>query len=463
MLATLTVQSRFNDLDMWWHLKTGEIIWNTHTIPNRDLFSYTTNHHAWIPHEWLAQLTIYGAYHWGGYSGLMLWLCLFAAALVVVGYVLCWIYSGNAKTAFLGAIVVWLFSTTILAIRPQLIGYLLFTIELLLIRLGSTRNPRWFFGLPPLFAIWVNCHGSFLFGLLALAIYLFCSFVEFRLGSLQSTRWEPNRRRLLTLMLLLSMAALFLNPVGVKQVLYPLNTLAHQHIVTSQIQEWQPLLLSDPRGLALVAIIVCIFLFSITQRSELSLTEILLLLISAAFAMSHQRMAVLFGICAGPIVSRMVSTSWDQYEVRRDHPVPNAALMILAAFIICFEFPSRQALTAQVDQGNPVKAVQFVRDSHLSGNMLNAFDYGGYLIWALPEHPVFVDGRADVYEWSGVLEEFASWATLQSDPNLLLNKYNVSFCLLERQSLVAHVLPLMPNWKLVYSDDKSVVFVRSEF
>jgi hypothetical protein len=51
--------------------------------------------------------------------------------------------------------------------------------------------------------------------------------------------------------------------------------------------------------------------------------------------------------------------------------------------------------------------------------------------------------------------------TLQGDPNTLLNKYHVNFCLLERRSAIAHVFPLMRDWKLVYSDDDSVVFVRS--
>src|SRR6478609_1581979 len=82
VLAVLTVRGRFNDPDMWWHLKTGEIIWNTHAIPRVDLFSYTTNHHAWTAHEWLSQLTIYGAYHFGGYTGLMVWLCVFASAFL---------------------------------------------------------------------------------------------------------------------------------------------------------------------------------------------------------------------------------------------------------------------------------------------------------------------------------------------------------------------------------------------
>ena len=93
--------------------------------------------------------------------------------------------------------------------------------------------------------------------------------------------------------------------------------------------------------------------------------------------------------------------------------------------------------------------------------MLNDYVYGGYLIWAAPEYPVFVDGRSDVYEWSGVLSQFGNWATLQSDPNALLQKYRVNFCLLTSHSPMAHVLPLMPGWKLVYSDSNSVIFSRT--
>ena len=92
--------------------------------------------------------------------------------------------------------------------------------------------------------------------------------------------------------------------------------------------------------------------------------------------------------------------------------------------------------------------------------MLNDYGEGGYLIWAMPEHPVFVDGRGDVFEWTGVLEEFGQWAMLQTDPNILLDKYGIQFCLLNPDSAIAHVLPLLHNWKFVYSDNNSVLFVR---
>ena len=86
VLSVLSVRSRFDDSDMWWHLKMGETIWTTHAIPVTDIFSYTTNHQAAIPHEWLAQVAMYLAYRWGGYSGLMVWFCLLTAGLSMAGY-----------------------------------------------------------------------------------------------------------------------------------------------------------------------------------------------------------------------------------------------------------------------------------------------------------------------------------------------------------------------------------------
>ena len=132
----------------------------------------------------------------------------------------------------------------------------------------------------------------------------------------------------------------------------------------------------------------------------------------------------------------------------------------LSISVVFFSFPNLRESQKSSEAGSPVKAVNFIKSNHLSGPMLNDYVYGGYLIWEAPEHPVFVDGRSDVYEWSGVLSQFGSWATLQSDPNALLEKYKVNFCLLTGHSPMAHVLPLMPGWKLVYGDGKSVIFAR---
>jgi hypothetical protein len=462
VLAVLTVRSRFNDPDMWWHLKSGEVIWNTRHIPTTDTFSYTTHHHWIIPQEWLSQLLIYGAYRLGGFSGLMLWSCALTTILLVAGYLLCSLYSGNAKIGFLGAMILWFFSTGGLVVRPQMVSYVLLVVELLLVFRGYTRDRRWFFVMPVLFAVWVNCHASFLFGLIVLGVFWTCSFFDFQAGSVACVRWTAAQRRALGVALLFSGAAVFLNPIGAKQVLYPLDTMLRQRLNLSQVQEWSPLLPSDPRGIALLGIFCFLFFYLLARRSErLYLHELVLLGMSAWFALSHRRMSFAFGIFAAPVVSRLLSDFWEKYDAERDLPLLNAVFLAVAAFVMFLAFPSSRALARQASDANPAAAVDYIKTHKLPGNMLNSYVYGGYLIWAMPEHPVFIDGRADLYEWAGVLTEFGRWATLEDDPNALLDKYDVGFCLLERDAPMAHVLPLTHEWKRVYLDDKSVIFVRT--
>jgi hypothetical protein len=460
VLAVATVRARFDDPDMWWHLKTGEVIWNTHTIPATDLFSYTTNHHAWVDHEWLSQFILYGTYKLGGYTGLMLWLCFCTSALLIGGYALCSLYSGNAKVSLVGALAIWLFGTIGFAIRPHMIGYLLLLAELALLHLGKTRNRRWFMALPPLFALWVNCHGTFFLGLALAGAFWFSSLFTFQSGLLVATRWDPRSRRALTFALLLSGPAVFLNPVGVKLILYPLQTMFVPSIGITQVTEWQPLQFGDARSLAFLGVLGCIFLLVIVRQTELLWQELVLLALGTWLATGHQRLLFVFGILAAPVLSRLLSDTWDQYKAERDRPIPNAVLIALSLVIALWAFPNRGNLTAQVEEQSPVKAVEFIKTHHLSGPMLNDWVYGGYLLWAAPDNPDFIDGRGDIFEYAGVLADFQKWALLQADPNVLLDKYQISFCLLARHSPMVQVMSLLKNWQITYQDDNSIIFTR---
>lgn len=437
----------------------GEVIWTTHHIPTVDLFSYTARNHAWIPHEWLPQLTIYMAYHASGFSGLLAWLCVISAVLFIAGYALCSLVSGNPKVALVGTLVIWMFATSGLAIRPQMVGYLLLVIELLVLHLGKTRDSRWFWALPPLFTLWVNCHGSFFIGMVIAVITYGLSFVGFNAGSLVSVKWSTRQRRYLAASMVVAGIALFANPVGWRQVFYPIDTMFHQHIGLSQVQEWLPLQVTEPRAVLLVALLLCVFLLVLVRRSELQLQEFVLLALGLWMALSHRRLLFLFGILAAPILSRMLADLWENYDAERDRPVLNACFMGVALVVAVLGFPSQRVLTEDVDQDTPVKAVAFLKTHHVAGRMLNDYVYGGYLIWAAPEYPVFVDGRADVFEWSGVLSDFGRWALLQSDPRLLLDRYKIDFCLLSRDAPMARVLPLL-GWDAIYSDSLSVIFTR---
>ena len=224
------------------------------------------------------------------------------------------------------------------------------------------------------------------------------------------------------------------------------------------MDEWQPLVFDNARAFGLLAVAGLTFLLTLTRRCKIRLEELLLVALGFGMAVRHSRMLFVFGVIVAPVLCRMLSDAWDRYEFSRDRIAPNAFVMLLGAAVIVLAFPDRDQLDSQVKNANPVKAVEFIRRTGLSGRMLNEYGYGGYLIWALPEHKVFMDGRADVYEWTGVLDEFAAWTLLREDPNILLNKYRIDFCLLSKDAPMSRVLPYLPGWKSIYSDERSVIF-----
>jgi hypothetical protein len=462
LLMAFTVRSRFSDPDLWWHLKTGEIIWNTHSIPRVDMFSFTAQGHPWIAQEWLSQVAIYGAYNLGGYTGLMVWLVVLSSLLVIGAYVLSTLYAGSCKLGFVGGMVTWLFSTVGLAIRPHMIGYLLLICELLILYLGRWRDRRWFLALPPLFALWINCHGSFMFGLVVLAIVLACSYFDFGLGLLVGDGWRKEERNILAIAFGLSVAALFLNPIGPKLLWYPFDVMLNQPLNVHSVSEWQQPSFESGRGLGLLAIAGLILLVPLLRRSPLILQELLLVALGFGFAVRHERMTFVFGILAAPILCRLLQGSWERYKREQDRVLPNAIILALLSSAVILAFPSSRSLAEHVEKANPAKAVEFIKRSGLSGRMLNEYVYGGYLIWAAPEQKVFIDGRADVYEPAGVLSEYGNWKTLQADPRAVLDKYQIGLCLLPSQSAMTHVLPLLPRWKMIYSDEMAAVFARQK-
>jgi tetratricopeptide (TPR) repeat protein len=109
----------------------------------------------------------------------------------------------------------------------------------------------------------------------------------------------------------------------------------------------------------------------------------------------------------------------------------------------------------------PVKAVSFMRARGISGRIFNHMNYGGYLMWQLSE-PVFIDGRLEVmgeafyqeYQTAGQKNQFL----------LLLKRYDAQVAIFPYQAAVSWLQQLRaaPEWRLVYYDDQSVIYVRAD-
>jgi hypothetical protein len=448
---------RFSDPDLWWHLKVGQEIWQTHALPNADHWSFTAYGKPWIDHEWLSQLLLYLVWRIGGYQALQFFLCAVSSAIVALVYALCRRYCENAEVAMLGGFLAFFFGTMGFSLRPQLIGYASLAVLLLIMERAWSGRPLALWWLPPLFALWVNCHGSWVLGLgilLAALAFTWIARRRFRFA-------DGPEIRLLAGVFGFSTAALLVNPVGIRLLTYPLDVFVHQRTNLNFVAEWFPLTMQDPRGVGLFVVLAALLVAGLTGRARASAFELMVLLPVSALAVQHMRMVFVFGIVCAPIVCRIVAQMKRPGKPRRDFLPANAVLVLLCALCCCAAFPSMPTIQANIASHNPVEAVRFIKRSALPGPMLNDYMWGGYLIWALPEQKVFIDGRGDIYDWSGVLARYRDWVSLYADPERLLNDYGIHLCLLPANSAQARVMSHLTGWTLAYNDNIAVVFARS--
>ena len=124
-------------------------------------------------------------------------------------------------------------------------------------------------------------------------------------------------------------------------------------------------------------------------------------------------------------------------------------------------FPKPARLANVMEQKWPVKAVAYLKAHPAPQPMFNTYGYGGFLIWQMDgQNKVFVDGRADIYERTGVLADYLAIARVQVAAPQLLKAYGVQSCLISRDEALRTLLDVLPGWQRVYSDDLSVLFVR---
>jgi hypothetical protein len=218
-----------------------------------------------------------------------------------------------------------------------------------------------------------------------------------------------------------------------------------------------------PQEYALMLLVMSAFL-ALGRRRALRLFELSVLIAGTAIAFRIQRdawMAVL------PSIAILADGfHFRESEQAADESIGwwSAAVAVVVIFVIAAVcLPDRTALMSSVGQAFPVKACDFVRENHLPPPLFNAYPWGGFLAWYLPEYPVAIDGRVDLYGGEILTRYFnvtAGNARLESDPALA----SARTLLLEKQSGMTKALTDFPalqsQYRLVYSDDLAAVFVR---
>ena len=458
---TVFVFSRLNlpDPDTWWHIAVGEDILATGVWPTTDAYSFTAQGHEWRAYEWLGEVLMALVARGGpqALTALLIGLCV---TLFLLLYYWVRLRGCNPKAGFLACFVLIPLAGSVFTLRPQLVGYIFLVLTFICLEHFRQGRRKALWVLPALFVVWGNTHGNFSFGLFVLGVCWLGGLIEFSSASLKAARWTPAQRRDLFVVILLCVLATILGPYGARTTFLPLEIAFSQPVNVASIQEWQPLPFDLLFGKLFLAVLLAFCLLQLLFPRVYRVEEIGLLLFAIYSACTHRRFLVFFVLVFTPLLAAQLERLTKPRGATQDRPLLNAVLMAALAGALVAFFPSNAKLDEVTAKRFPVHAIQYFRTHDVSKTLLNWYGWGGYMIWSLRhERKVFIDGRADLYEYPGVLSDYLAVEGLKPDAQALLNHYRVEACLFPRESPLATFLGSQPNWKLVYSDDLSAIYM----
>jgi hypothetical protein len=140
----------------------------------------------------------------------------------------------------------------------------------------------------------------------------------------------------------------------------------------------------------------------------------------------------------------------------------NWILLVVAGFALAFSYPAQKSKQeAVVAAYMPVGATDFLVANHVSGNMFNSYQYGGYLMFRLyPAQKVFIYGRTDIYQ-DGFVQIHD--AIQQGRPNwkTLFDRYDIDYVVCETNAALRQLLLQEGRFRLVFDDGSHSVLLKN--
>ena len=458
-LVFILAHGKVADPDIWWHLHNADYLIHQHSLPRYDMYSFTVPGYPWMNHEWLAELPYYFAWRALGLSGID------AVAVTVLSFIflgvlyLSYRECGNYKAALLASSYAIFLGRVSFGPRVILFGYAYLVVLLIVLQRFRQKGhaPLWL--IPPLFCVWVNTHGSWFIGMIIFSILVAGGLVQLKWGLIDSEPWTSSQRKNLLLAWGASVAALFVNPFGTRLVFYPLDLAFRQKLNIEHVEEWVSVNFHDARGKFVIVILIILLVSSLLRPRRWRLSELALSLFALYSGLTYVRFLFLLGIVIAPVLAKILDFV-PPYRPELDTPVVNTFAILLMITCIVHYWPRQAQLQRSVDNQYPLQAVAYLQAHPPQGPVVNYYLWGGYLNWKDPNLKVFVDGRADIFEYNGIFKDYLDLLMLDG-PEPILDKYKAQYILFPHHEPFTRFMENDPKWKTVYSDQLSVLLERT--
>ena len=430
---------KLSSLDTWFHLKQGELYATTHSLPAQDPFAFTTAGRTWLHYSWLADVLVYLVFRAAGLDGLVLFRLVCLLAIAGLLYRLLRECGLHPAAAVLSVYVASLALRFRLLVRPEILAFLLLLLIVwVLLRLPAAR-PALAYALFPLQVLWVNIHGSYVFGLGLPALVLLANWMPWRPLQPGWGRLVLDRRRRNHLAIAVAClpGAGLLHPDGMAALLLPFrqNRIVRVVQLTEWMEVWRfPGL--DPiwwevlivLGLVVGAFITAAALLWGWER-RLDPVGWGVLLTMGTLAVLRGRTVPYFVLTILPLLALAmvrVAAHLQPREAGRSLEALKragsaACLLILGASLAGHLLPGARFPVGFGLRHDlfPEGAAAFLERNHLDGRLFNSYHFGGYLMWRRwPANTVIIDGRYDTILFDDA--EAAVHHALRLDDRLLL-------------------------------------------
>jgi hypothetical protein len=449
---------RFTEPDIWWHLKNAEVLLDSGSFSPIDHYSWTASGSAWMNHEWLAEIPFYLAYGALGLRGLFLTYFILHGIIFAGVYYLGILRSGSAKDSICAAFLGMMLSLVSMGPRMLLFGWLCLIVLLIVLEKFDRGNGRVVWALPVLFCLWINLHGSWVFGFVILGIYLFSGTLGRSWGRLEAAQWTRPHLKTLWFATAGCVPALLINPYGYRLPWYPFDMLFAQKINMMRMDEWRALSFQYDYGKIVLFFLVTVLISSIVSQRPWKLHHLLLMFFAVYVGIIHMRFLFFSGIVLAPLLCERVPLM-GAYDPAKDRPWFSKALVAAALIYVALFVPKEDYFRNEIAKEYPTEAVEYMRSTKVSGKLFNQYLWGGWLIFHAPEYKPFIDGRADIFVYNGVFEDYLKVVDIKGSFEVL-DRHQVQYLLIDPETSLSYMVENHPGWKVIYEDKTAKLYER---
>jgi hypothetical protein len=463
------------DVDIGFHIKTGEYIVTHGLIPATNTFSFVEAAHPWPLHQWLPDIFLFLLWKIGGIQLVIL------AKGVIVGIIATVWYRILREVSNCGVLTSLIVVTLLLVTlrirffeRPDLLSGLFFSLTILFTLSPSRAGRGWQCLNLLMLALWVNVHAGVVYGIIFHGPIWIERALRFVANKKEQAKVQWRRVAFVPFAYLAGLFfAQMVHPPAIEGLLLPFRFF--DGINDYYIAELRPMMFSTrPWVFSFTILVILTLLVRIRRFSEWNQ---LVVCIGFAYLGLRTERTISFGL---PLLTafalRNVNWSWvESVSILRHKRVPispgRLAVLLCTAALAVTVWLERVSYAPGLGFHRhfyPMPIFNLIKQHDWKGNLMNEMRFGGPLLLLTDREKVFVDGRLEAYSREFWLGYYTPMFSAAPGWEKRMEKFDIRLILLDNPLLYpnsrkfAEELHASTRWHLIAWTESTLLFARSD-